>query len=58
MMILDHMDMSSSGSVFADDGVNKSPYVGMPEDFMAYLFNSLPPNGSPHPQALPPPLLK
>ncbi|KAL7915964.1 fungal-specific transcription factor domain-containing protein [Trichoderma velutinum] len=57
MMMLDHMEMSSSGPVFADDGVNKSPYVGMPEDFMAYLFNSLPANGSPHPQALPPPLL-
>ncbi|KAL7922231.1 fungal-specific transcription factor domain-containing protein [Trichoderma austrokoningii] len=59
MMILDHMEMSSSGPVFADDGVNKSPYVGMPEDFMAYLFNSMPQNGggSPHPQALPPPLL-
>lgn len=58
MMILDHMEMSSSGPVFTDDGVNKSPYVGMPEDFMAYLFNSLPQHGSPHPQALPPPLLK
>lgn len=58
MMILDHMEISSSGPVFADDGVNKSPYVGMPEDFMTYLFNSLPQNGSPHPQALPPPLLR
>lgn len=58
MMMLDHMEMSSSEAVFADDGVNKSPYVGMPEDFMAYLFNSLPANDSPHPHALPPPLLR
>ncbi|KAH0496890.1 hypothetical protein TgHK011_004234 [Trichoderma gracile] len=35
----------------------RSPYVGMPEDFMAYLFNSLPANDSPHSHALPPPLL-
>jgi hypothetical protein len=58
MLMLDHMEMSNSGPVFADDGVNKSPYVGMPEDFMAYLFNSLPANDSPHSHALPPPLLK
>ncbi|KJZ79141.1 hypothetical protein HIM_01292 [Hirsutella minnesotensis 3608] len=43
MMALDHMAMSGAGPVFGDDGgMSKSPYVGMPEDFMAYLFNSLP----------------
>ncbi|KAK5998640.1 Zinc finger domain containing protein [Cladobotryum mycophilum] len=57
MAMLDHMAMQSAGTVFGEEGLNKSPYVGMPEDFMAYLFNSLPPHGSPAPQALPPPLL-
>ncbi|KAK2608955.1 hypothetical protein QQS21_002531 [Conoideocrella luteorostrata] len=48
LISLDQIPMPSVGPVFGDDGgLNKSPYVGMPEDFMAYLFNSLPQHGSP-----------
>lgn len=48
LIALDQMAMPSVGPVFGDDGgLNKSPYIGMPEDFMAYLFNSLPTYGSP-----------
>lgn len=45
MMMLDQMAMPGSGPVFGvESGLQKSPAVGMPEDFMAYLFNSLPEN--------------
>lgn len=41
LMILDSMGMQATIPVFGCDGVmNKSPHVGMSEDFMAYLFNS------------------
>lgn len=41
MMMLDQMSMPATVPVFGEGGdLNKSPYVGMPEDFMAYLFNS------------------
>jgi hypothetical protein len=41
MMMLDQMAMPATVPVFGEGGdLNKSPYVGMPEDFMAYLFNS------------------
>lgn len=41
MMMLDQMAMPGTVPVFGGDGdLNKSPYVGMPEDFMAFLFNS------------------
>jgi hypothetical protein len=41
MVMLDQMAMPGSGPVFGSDGtLSKSPYVGMPEDFMAYLFNA------------------
>ncbi|KAK3390524.1 fungal-specific transcription factor domain-containing protein [Podospora didyma] len=41
MMLLDQMGMPQTMPVFGSDGIlNKSPYVGMPEDFMAYLFNT------------------
>jgi hypothetical protein len=40
MVMLDQMAMPGTVPVFGSDGaLNKSPYVGMPEDFMAYLFN-------------------
>ena len=53
MVVLDQMAMPGAGPVFGADGeLNKSPYVGMPEDFMAYLFNSLPSTGSPTSQVL------
>ena len=39
--MLDQMSMPATVPVFGEGGdLNKSPYVGMPEDFMAYLFNS------------------
>ena len=41
MMLLDQMGMPQTMPVFGSDTMlNKSPYVGMPEDFMAYLFNT------------------
>ncbi|KAK3318310.1 fungal-specific transcription factor domain-containing protein [Apodospora peruviana] len=41
MVILDQMSMQQTMPVFGTEGtLNKSPYVGMPEDFMAYLFNT------------------
>ncbi|KAB5572511.1 fungal-specific transcription factor domain-containing protein [Coniochaeta sp. 2T2.1] len=46
MMLLDQMSMPTTIPIFgpSDSILNKSPYVGMPEDFMAYLFNT---NGQP-----------
>lgn len=46
MMLLDQMSMPTTIPIFgpADSILNKSPYVGMPEDFMAFLFNT---NGQP-----------
>jgi len=41
MMILDQMSMPNTMPMFGTDSIlQKSPYVGMPEDFMAYLFNT------------------
>ncbi|KAF3767723.1 hypothetical protein M406DRAFT_61533 [Cryphonectria parasitica EP155] len=41
MVLLDNMTSQTTMTVFGSDSVlNKSPYVGMPEDFMAYLFNT------------------
>ncbi|KAL2153065.1 hypothetical protein VTH82DRAFT_4220 [Thermothelomyces myriococcoides] len=41
MMLLDQMSMQQTMPVFGSDSIlNKSPYVAMPEDFMAYLFNT------------------
>lgn len=41
MVLLDNMSTQTTIPVFGSDSVlNKSPYVGMPEDFMAYLFNT------------------
>lgn len=41
MVLLDNMTSQTTIPVFGSDSVlNKSPYVGMPEDFMAYLFNT------------------
>lgn len=52
MMILDQIAMPGTVPVFGEDGaMNKSPYVGMPEDFMAYLFNSPPGDGSGSPMS-------
>lgn len=41
MLMLDNVTNQTTIPVFGSDSVlNKSPYVGMPEDFMAYLFNT------------------
>jgi hypothetical protein len=41
MMLLDQMSMQQTMPVFGSDSIlNKSPYVAIPEDFVAYLFNT------------------
>jgi hypothetical protein len=41
MMLLDQMGMPQTMPVFGNDSIlNKSPYVAIPEDFVAYLFNT------------------
>ncbi|EON97453.1 putative c2h2 finger domain-containing protein [Phaeoacremonium minimum UCRPA7] len=40
MMLLDNMSNQTIPVFGTEGGLNKSPYVGMPEDFMAYLFNT------------------
>lgn len=41
LMMLDQMTMPQTMPVFGSDNIyHKSPYAGMPEDFMAYLFNT------------------
>ncbi len=49
MIMLDQLPMPNAIPMFgADNTLQKSPYVvGMPEDFMAYLFNSHQGEGSP-----------
>lgn len=43
LIMLDQLAMPGSGPVFgSDSGLQKSPVVGMPEDFMAYLFHAAP----------------
>lgn len=44
MELLNQMTMASTVPVFGNDGLNKSPYAGMPEDFLTYLFNNVPPS--------------
>lgn len=40
MMMLDQMAMPGTVPVFGSDMMNKSPYVGMPEDLISFLFNT------------------
>ncbi|KAI0555485.1 fungal-specific transcription factor domain-containing protein [Xylaria curta] len=48
LMLLDQMTAQATMPVFATDGIlNKSPYVSMSEDFVAFLFNTTSPNTSP-----------
>ena len=48
MMLLDQMENQTTIPVFGSDGVlNKSPYISIPEDFVAYLFNTNQPDASP-----------
>jgi hypothetical protein len=48
MMLLDQMASQTTIPVFGPDGgLNKSPYITIPEDFVAYLFNTNNPEGSP-----------
>lgn len=43
MMMLDQMAMPGTVPVFGSDMLNKSPYVGLPEDFLSFLFNTTSP---------------
>ncbi|CAK7206862.1 hypothetical protein SEUCBS139899_009668 [Sporothrix eucalyptigena] len=48
MSMLDQMSMlNNTMPMFGADTLQKSPQVGLPEDFMMYLFNSTPQEGSP-----------
>ncbi|KAJ2905485.1 c2h2 finger domain-containing protein [Zalerion maritima] len=48
MVLLDQMAMPTTIPVFGSDSFsNKSPYVGIPEDFVAYLFNTQTADNSP-----------
>ncbi|KAI8624254.1 fungal-specific transcription factor domain-containing protein [Xylariaceae sp. FL1651] len=48
MMLLDQMTAQATMPVFGPDGIlNKSPYISIPEDFVAYLFNTTAPDASP-----------
>ncbi|KAG9258858.1 fungal-specific transcription factor domain-containing protein [Emericellopsis atlantica] len=40
MMMLGQMGMPGTVPVFGSDILNKSPYAGLPEDFLSYLFNT------------------
>lgn len=52
VMVLDPMSMPTTIPVFGSDSImNKSPYVSIPEDFVAYLFNTQ--DGSPMGQVVP-----
>lgn len=47
-MLLDQMAAQTTIPVFGSDGFqNKSPYISIPEDFVAYLFNTTSAAGSP-----------
>ncbi|KAI1434535.1 fungal-specific transcription factor domain-containing protein [Xylaria sp. CBS 124048] len=48
LMLLDQMTAQATMPVFGPDGIlNKSPYISIPEDFVAYLFNTASPTTSP-----------
>ncbi|KAI1177452.1 fungal-specific transcription factor domain-containing protein [Nemania sp. FL0916] len=48
LMLLDQMTAQATMPMFGPDGMlNKSPYISIPEDFVAYLFNTTSPNTSP-----------
>ncbi|KAM0325481.1 hypothetical protein ACHAQA_007468 [Verticillium albo-atrum] len=50
MMLLDQMSMPGTMPVFGTDSVlSKSPFVTIPEDFVAYLFNTQQGDASPIP---------
>ena len=54
MMQLDQMAMQQTIPVFGSDSImSKSPYVSIPEDFVAYLFNTQTNEGSPISQMVP-----
>jgi hypothetical protein len=47
MMLLDQMSMPGTIPVFGSESIlNKSPFVSIPEDFVAYLFNTHQGDGS------------
>lgn len=47
MIMLDQMSIPNTMTMFGADMLQKSPHVGLPEDFMIYLFNNTPVEGSP-----------
>ncbi|KAI1324164.1 fungal-specific transcription factor domain-containing protein [Xylariaceae sp. FL0255] len=48
LMLLDQMTAQATIPMFGPDGtINKSPYISIPEDFVAYLFNTTTPDTSP-----------
>ncbi|KAI2635397.1 fungal-specific transcription factor domain-containing protein [Xylaria nigripes] len=48
LMLLDQITAQATMPVFGPNGIlNKSPYVSIPEDFVAYLFNTTSPAASP-----------
>ncbi|KAJ8112902.1 hypothetical protein ONZ43_g5282 [Nemania bipapillata] len=48
LMLLDQMTAQATMPMFGPDGMlNKSPYISIPEDFVAFLFNTTSPNTSP-----------
>ncbi|KAI1336295.1 fungal-specific transcription factor domain-containing protein [Xylariaceae sp. FL0016] len=47
MVILDHMASPATFPVFGPGGLNKSPYISIPEDFITYLFNTTSADSSP-----------
>lgn len=50
--LLEMMELSMSVPMFGGEGINKTPCVGLPEDFLAYLFrDSKPASGSQDPGA-------
>ena len=54
IVLLDQMPISATIPVFGSESfANKSPYSGIPEDFVAYLFNTQTGENSPIPQAVP-----
>ena len=52
MLMLGNMAMPGTVPMFGSDGVlNRSPHVGLPEDFLTYLFHTSSPSGERSPMS-------
>jgi hypothetical protein len=52
MLMLGNMAMPGTVPMFGSDGVlNRSPHVGLPEDFLTYLFHTASPTGERSPMS-------